>query len=86
MKCLIIFIAFSMPEFVFADVTSCYSIQDQDRKNLCLALGLKQPSFCYSIKANDDKSFCLAQVHNQRTYCYSITFNDLKNQCLGLIK
>ena len=86
MKFFLLLMIISTSDFVFADISSCYLIQNQDRKNLCLALGHKQPSFCYSIKENDDKNFCLAQVHGQRTFCYSIKYNDLKNQGLGLIK
>ena len=70
----------------FADSAACYSIQNQDRKNFCLAQAKGQTSYCYSIQENNTKNFCLALVSGQKNYCYSINSVDKKNECLGLVK
>lgn len=69
-----------------ANPSACYSIQNPDRKNYCLAIAKNQNSYCYSIRESDTKNFCLAQVNNQRSYCYSIRSQDAKNQCLGMVR
>lgn len=68
------------------DTSRCYSIRDNDRKNMCLALARRDASTCYSIRDNDDKNLCLAQVRGQRSTCYSIRDNDQKNQCLAMVR
>lgn len=69
-----------------AGASNCYSIQNSDSKNLCLANAKNQKSYCYSIHESDTKNFCLAKVGDQKSNCYSIRSNDLKNQCLALFK
>jgi hypothetical protein len=64
----------------------CYSIKDNDNKNLCLAKTKNQSGYCYSINDHDSKNSCLAQVKQQRNYCYNIRNSDLKNECLALVK
>ena len=71
---------------VHANESHCYSIQNADTKNSCLALAKHQESYCYSIRESDAKNLCLAQIKNQKSYCYSIKSNDTKNQCLALVK
>ena len=71
---------------VHANDSHCYSIQNADTKNSCLALAKHQESYCYSIRESDAKNLCLAQIKNQKSYCYSIKSNDTKNQCLALVK
>ena len=71
---------------VHANESHCYSIQNADTKNSCLALAKHQDSYCYSIRESDAKNLCLAQIKNQKSYCYSIKSSDTKNQCLGLVK
>jgi|LauGreDrversion4_2_1035121.scaffolds.fasta_scaffold162000_2 hypothetical protein len=72
---------------VFASPASyCYSIQNQDSKNLCLALVKKEKSNCYSIGSSDLKNMCLAQVGEQRSNCYSIQSFDMKNLCLAMVR
>lgn len=72
---------------VFANPAShCYSIQNQDSKNLCLALVKKDKSNCYSIGSSDLKNMCLAQVGEQRSNCYSIQSSDMKNLCLAMVR
>ena len=69
-----------------ANPSHCYSIQNQDSKNLCLALVNKQKSNCYSIGSSDLKNMCLAHVGEQRSNCYSIQSSDMKNLCLALVR
>ena len=71
---------------VHANASNCYSIQNSDAKNSCLALAKHQDSYCYSIRESDAKNLCLAQIKNQKSYCYSIKSSDTKNQCLALVK
>ena len=71
---------------VQANESHCYSIQNADTKNSCLALAKHQESYCYSIRESDAKNLCLAQIKNQKSYCYSIKSNDTKNQCLALVR
>ena len=70
----------------FANSSNCYSIQNQDKKNYCLATSKNEKSYCYSIHENDTKNMCLAQLSNQRSYCYSIRSSDAKNQCLAMVR
>ena len=76
---------FTTPK-VHANDSHCYSIQNSDTKNSCLALAKHQESYCYSIHESDAKNLCLAQIKNQKSYCYSIKSNDTKNQCLALVR
>lgn len=69
-----------------ANESNCYSIQNQDSKNYCLATVKQQESYCYSIREQDSKNLCLAQVKNQKSYCYSIRSQDIKNQCLAIVR
>jgi hypothetical protein len=77
----------SLGATVLADSSSnCYSIQNTDSKNLCLALVKKNKSNCYSISSSDLKNMCLAQVGEQRSNCYSIQSSDMKNLCLAMVR
>ena len=69
-----------------ANPSHCYSIENQDSKNLCLALVKKEKSNCYSIGSSDLKNMCLAQTGEQRTNCYSIQSSDMKNLCLAMVR
>ena len=72
--------------FSYANPSHCYSIQNQDSKNLCLALVKKERSNCYSIGSSDLKNMCLAQLGEQRSNCYSIQSSDMKNLCLAMVR
>ena len=61
---------------------NCYSIDDQDKRNFCLAKTKQQSSYCYSIRESDSRNMCLAQVKNTRSYCYSIRNSDEKTNAL----
>jgi len=65
------------------DASHCYSIQDRDRQNYCLAGAKREPSYCYSIQNRNFQNFCLAQVKGEKSYCYSIQDRDTQNQCLA---
>lgn len=66
-----------------ADTSSCYSISNQDSKNICLAQAKHEKSYCYSVNDKDRKNYCLAVVGNEKSYCYSISSRDAKNDCLA---
>ena len=66
--------------------STCYSIKDADRKNLCLATSTNQQSYCYSIRDNDSKNMCLARLTLQKSHCYSIKAHDTKSECLALFR
>lgn len=61
MKKLILLSLLVLSTHAFADASNCYSIQDRDQKNFCLAIVSKQKSYCYSILSRDDKNACLAR-------------------------
>ena len=81
-----LYLSLLLPVVSVASETHCYSIRDNDRKNVCLATAKNQPSYCYSVQDSDTKNVCLAQVKDQRSYCYSVRNADLKNQCLALVR
>lgn len=70
----------------YADSASCYSIQNQNRKNFCLAQAKNEKSYCYSIQESNTKNMCLALTSKQKSYCFSINASDQKNECLGMLK
>ena len=69
-----------------ADSSSCYNIQDPDRRAFCLGSTEKRNSYCYNIRDMDWRHYCLTQVDGQRSHCYNIHAKDLKNQCLAAAK
>ena len=67
---LVIFFSLGLTSLnLMANESNCYSIQNQDSKNYCLATVKRQESYCYSIREQDSKNLCLAQVKNQKSYC-----------------
>ena len=46
----------------YANDSYCYSIQNADMKNQCLAFAKRQDSYCYSVQESDSKNRCLAIV------------------------
>ena len=69
-----------------ASEMDCYSIKDQDRKNLCLATSKRQVSYCYAIKNADSKNMCLARVDLKKSHCYSIKDKDSQKECLAMFR
>lgn len=65
--------------------TNCYSVDDPDLKNLCLAnSGQGYETNCYSIQNGDIKNLCLAMSEpDYYTNCYSIDDEDIENTCLA---
>lgn len=80
----ILVLLWSAERHASASASQCYQIQNQDRKNFCLAQANGQASYCYQIQDRDVKNVCLAQTQGQQSYCYQIQDRDLKNQCLSL--
>ena len=68
----------------FADSSRCYSIQNRDQRNFCLAQAKGAPSYCYAIQNRAAQNLCLAQTKGEKSYCYAIQDRDLKNHCLAL--
>ena len=66
--------------------SNCYSIQDPDLKNHCLATTKHDPSYCYRIKAPDQKNSCIAETKTEQSSCYRIQDPDQRNDCLGTTK
>ena len=66
-----------------ADSSSCYNIQDPDRRAFCLGSTEKKSSHCYNIRDQDWRAYCLTLADGQRSHCYNIRSNDLKAQCLA---
>jgi hypothetical protein len=69
-----------------ASETDCYSIKDQDRKNLCLATSKRQVPYCYAIKNADSKNMCLARVDLKKSHCHSIKDKDSQKECLAMFR
>lgn len=44
------------------DAGTCYTITDQDHRNLCRAKAHKDPGICYAIQRGDIRSACLAET------------------------
>ena len=83
-KFLAIIIAFlitTSPSHAAGD--QCYSINNPDAKNFCLATARNEANYCYSISNQDQKNMCLAVVRREKNYCYSISSQDQKNMCLA---
>lgn len=62
---------------------NCYSIQNQDSRNFCLATAKQNKNHCYSITSMDQKNMCLALASNDKNHCHTIRNRDTKNHCLG---
>ena len=86
MKIILLLVGTLSAPLLFADSSSCYSINDSDKKNYCLGISKNDASYCYSIREEDLKNLCLGQAKHDKSYCYSIRSSDTKNLCLGLMK
>lgn len=86
-KIILSLVVLSASSLSFADSSYCYSINDQNQKNYCLAQAKNDSSYCYSISNQDKKNMCLALAKNDSSYCYSIYKDqNMKNSCLGQVK
>ena len=72
-----------LPLAAGADSSSCYNIQDSDKRAFCLGSTEKKTSYCYNVRDADLKNFCLTLADGQRSHCYNIKASDLKAQCLA---
>ena len=71
------------PLAALADSSSCYNIQDSDKRAFCLGSTEKKSSHCYNIRDQDWRNYCLTLADGQRSHCYNIKAQDLKAQCLA---
>jgi hypothetical protein len=67
------------------DASRCYSIQDADRRNICLAQTRGESSRCYSVRHDDQRHSCLAVTSQERSRCYSIREGDARAMCLAVV-
>jgi hypothetical protein len=67
------------------DASRCYSIQDADRRHVCLAQTRGESSRCYSVRNEDQRHGCLAVTRQERSRCYSIREGDARAMCLAVV-
>lgn len=53
------------PSGVKANAGACYTIDNADARNYCLAKARKEPSMCYTIQSSSIRSQCLAEVRKK---------------------
>jgi hypothetical protein len=63
--------------------SECYSIQDVDQRNACLASSKNDKSYCFKIQGADQRNACLAREKGDRGYCFKIQSDDLQKDCLA---
>lgn len=63
--------------------SECFSIQDADQRNACLASAKNDKSYCFKIQEDDGRNACLAEVKRDRSHCFRIQSEDLRNDCLA---
>ena len=80
---LIIALLIVAPLAASADSSSCYNIQDLDKRAFCLGSTEKKSAYCYNIRDLDWRNYCLTLADGQRSHCYNIRSNDLRAQCLA---
>ena len=73
----------ALPVAGSADASSCYNIQDADKRAFCLGSAKRETSYCYNIRDMDWRNYCLTLADGQRSHCYNIRAQDLRNQCLA---
>ncbi|MFK5894103.1 MAG: hypothetical protein QM504_12850 [Pseudomonadota bacterium] len=68
------------------NVGRCYSINNEDIQNSCIAIVKREVSMCYSIKNNNTRNNCIAIVKHEESMCYSINNEDMQNSCIAIVK
>lgn len=68
-----------------ADSSRCYSIQNADKRHLCLAQARQDPSRCFSVQDSDQRHSCLAVTRHDRSRCFSIREGDARAMCLAVV-
>ena len=83
---IVLFVAMlATSRLALANDSSCYNIQDSDRRAYCLGTVNRQTSYCFNIRDGNWRSLCLAVASGQKSYCYNIQSNDLRNQCQAMV-
>jgi hypothetical protein len=67
------------------DGSRCYSIQNADKRHLCLAQARHDPSRCFSVRDSDQRHSCLAVTRQDRSRCFSIREGDARAMCLAVV-
>jgi hypothetical protein len=66
--------------------SECFSIQDADQRNACLASAKNDKSYCFKIKSEDLREGCLAPLQGETYGCFKIQDPDARAACLGETK
>lgn len=83
-KALALIVSITFSAVTYGDAGACYSIQDSDQRNYCIAQAKRDSGACYSIRDADQKNYCLATIRKDSGQCYSIRDQNLRNQCRAL--
>ncbi len=67
------------------DSSRCHSIQNADKRHLCLAQARQDPSRCFSVQDSDQRHSCLAVTRHDRSRCFSIREGDARAMCLAVV-
>ena len=63
--------------------SECFSIQDADQRNACLASAKKDKSYCFKIQDAELREGCLAPLKGETYGCFKIQDPDSRAACLG---
>ena len=50
----------------------CRAERDEDARNYCLPMSMRQSIYCQSIQESDSKGLCLAFAKVDKTYCQRV--------------
>ena len=78
--------ACSMAWMTSAPGSECFAIQDDDRRNACLASLKSDKSYCYKITNAETREGCLAPLKGETFGCFKIAAADARAACLGETK
>lgn len=87
MRAYALLLVFMAPAVVpTAWASECFSIQDSDLRNSCLASTKKDKSYCFKIRDADMREGCLAPLQGETYGCFKIQVADTRAACLGETK
>jgi len=66
--------------------SECFSIQDADQRNACLASAKSDKSYCFKIRDADLREGDLAPLQGETYGCFKIQDPDARAACLGETK
>jgi hypothetical protein len=66
--------------------SECFSIQDADPRNACLASAKNDKTYCFKIQDPDARAACLGETKSDQSYCFKIEGADERNVCLAEVK